>query len=90
MSEAQTGVRPARVERGCSAGCGAIQWTNVMPSFTDRRNFLRFLAASPLVARAYAEGTGKIASPKDVLAVMDLEEVESDTPRATSSTHKSR
>lgn len=39
---------------------------------SNRRNFLRFLAASPLFAPAFAE---EPASPKDVLEVMDLEEV---------------
>jgi 4-hydroxymandelate oxidase len=47
----------------------------MMSSLADRRDFLRFLAASPLMARAYAQETGKITSPKDVLRVMDLEEV---------------
>ena len=46
-----------------------------MSSLADRRNFLRFLAASPFAARAWAQDAGKIANPKDVLAVMDLEEV---------------
>lgn len=46
-----------------------------MSTLGDRRKFLRFLAASPLLAGAYAQETGKITSPKDVLAVMDLEEV---------------
>jgi 4-hydroxymandelate oxidase len=43
-------------------------------TFVDsRRNFLRFLAGSPLLAQAYGQDAGKFASPKDVLAVMDLE-----------------
>ena len=46
-----------------------------MSLLADRRSFLRFLAASPLAARAYAQDAVKIATPKDVLAVMDLEEV---------------
>ena len=46
-----------------------------MTSLDNRRTFLRFLAGSPLLARAYAQEAGKILSPKDVFAVMDLEEV---------------
>src|SRR6266700_2042921 len=46
-----------------------------MSSLVERRNFLRFLATSPLAARTYAQESAKITSPKDVLAVMDLEEV---------------
>jgi isopentenyl diphosphate isomerase/L-lactate dehydrogenase-like FMN-dependent dehydrogenase len=46
-----------------------------MMSLDRRRNFLRFLAGSPLLARAYAQEAGKIASPKDVLAVTELEEL---------------
>jgi 4-hydroxymandelate oxidase len=41
----------------------------------NRRNFLRFLAASPLVAQVFAQEPFKINSPKDVLAVMDLKEL---------------
>ena len=41
----------------------------------NRRNFLRFLAASPLVAQSFAQEPFKITSPKDVLAVMDLKEL---------------
>src|SRR5262249_19082981 len=47
----------------------------MIPSIANRRNFLRFLVGSPFFAKAYAEEQFKIASPKDVLAVMDLEEV---------------
>jgi len=46
-----------------------------MHSRANRRDFLRFLAASPLLGRAYAQATGKISNPKDVLNVMELEEV---------------
>src|SRR5713101_1208237 len=41
-----------------------------------RRAFLRFLAASPLAARAWAEGAEDAAlpaDPKDVINVMDFE-----------------
>ncbi|MBV9505376.1 MAG: alpha-hydroxy-acid oxidizing protein [Acidobacteriia bacterium] len=41
----------------------------------NRRRFLRFLAASPLVAESFAQEPFKITSPKDVLAVMDLKEL---------------
>jgi len=41
----------------------------------NRRNFLRFLAASPLVAQTFAQEPFKITSPKDVFAVMDLKEL---------------
>lgn len=41
----------------------------------NRRNFLRFLAASPLLMRALAQEPFKITRPKDVLAVMDLKEL---------------
>ena len=44
-----------------------------MTSIANRRNFLRFLAASPLFGRAFAQEPFKIASAKDILAVMDLE-----------------
>jgi isopentenyl diphosphate isomerase/L-lactate dehydrogenase-like FMN-dependent dehydrogenase len=43
-------------------------------SIANRRNFLRFLAGSPLFARAFAQEPFKLSSPKDVLAVTDLEE----------------
>src|ERR1700685_3904957 len=46
-----------------------------MTSAANRRSFLRFLAGSPLFARAFAQEAPKMASAKDVLAVMDLEEV---------------
>jgi 4-hydroxymandelate oxidase len=47
-----------------------------MSSYSDRRKFLRFLAASPFAARAYAQQyVGKITTPKDVFAVMDLEPI---------------
>ena len=39
----------------------------------NRRQFLRFLAASPLVARAWQQAPPAIASPKDALSVMDFE-----------------
>src|SRR5712692_161409 len=41
-----------------------------------RREFVRFLAASPLVTRAWAQdapAAGATASPKDALEVMDFE-----------------
>jgi 4-hydroxymandelate oxidase len=41
------------------------------PKFSARREFLRFLAASPLMAQAWAQDVP--ASPKDVLSVMDFE-----------------
>src|ERR1700758_1015351 len=41
----------------------------------NRRRFLRFLAASPLVAQSLAQEPVKITSPKDVVAVMDLKEL---------------
>jgi 4-hydroxymandelate oxidase len=44
--------------------------------FSARREFLRFLAASPLMAQAWAQDApapGVPASPKDVLSVMDFE-----------------
>jgi len=41
---------------------------------SDRRRFLRFLAASPLAARAWAQGPViPITHPKDALDVMDFE-----------------
>jgi 4-hydroxymandelate oxidase len=45
----------------------------------NRRNFLRFLAGSPLFAKAWAEGlpgvpASIITSPKDALNIMDFEE----------------
>lgn len=39
----------------------------------NRRQFLRFLAASPLVARAWQQAPPVIASPEDALSVMDFE-----------------
>ena len=39
----------------------------------NRRQFLRFLAASPLVSRAWPQASAVIASPKDALSVMDFE-----------------
>src|ERR1700688_748126 len=45
-------------------------------TFSARREFLRFLAASPLVAQAWAQDApapGTLASPKDALSVMDFE-----------------
>jgi 4-hydroxymandelate oxidase len=42
---------------------------------TNRRHFLQFLAASPIVAQAFGDDTFQIKSPKDVLAVMDLKEL---------------
>jgi isopentenyl diphosphate isomerase/L-lactate dehydrogenase-like FMN-dependent dehydrogenase len=41
---------------------------------SDRRNFLRWLAASPVLARAFAQQPAKFSSAKDVVAAMDLEE----------------
>lgn len=49
-----------------------------MTSLQQRRNFLRFLAGSPLLARAYAQQSAKIASPKDVLSVRELEQLAHD------------
>ncbi len=46
-----------------------------MTSAASRRNFLRFLAGSPRFARAFAQDGTKMTSAKDVVAVMDLEEV---------------
>jgi len=46
-----------------------------MTSAASRRNFLRFLASSPFFARAFAQDPYKMTSAKDILAVMDLEEV---------------
>ena len=46
-----------------------------MIPLNNRRKFLRFLAGSPLFAKVYAQEAGKLAIPKDVLAVMDLEEI---------------
>jgi len=40
---------------------------------SDRRRFLRFLAASPLAARAFAQDPSSITRPKDALNVMDFE-----------------
>ena len=41
---------------------------------SDRRRFLRFLAASPLAARAWAEDSlSAITNPKDAVDVMDFE-----------------
>ena len=45
-------------------------------TFCPRREFLRFLAASPLMSRAWAQdasAAGDLASPKDALSVMDFE-----------------
>jgi 4-hydroxymandelate oxidase len=45
-------------------------------TFCPRREFLRFLAASPLMARAWAQGvpaTGLFTNPKDAINVMDFE-----------------
>src|ERR1041385_3245575 len=39
-------------------------------TLANRRNFLRFLAASPLFSRAFAQNP---STPKEVLEVMDLE-----------------
>ena len=47
--------------------------TNTVSS--NRRNFLRFLAGSPLLARAWAQQSpGVLASAKDALSVMDFYE----------------
>jgi 4-hydroxymandelate oxidase len=40
----------------------------------SRREFLRFVAASPLAAAAAEENGGVLKSPKDALSVMDFEE----------------
>jgi len=53
---------------------------NVSPLMTaitgsNRRHFLRFLAGSPLVTRAFAQTPFEITSPKDVLAITDLKEL---------------
>jgi 4-hydroxymandelate oxidase len=45
-------------------------------TFSRRREFLRFLAASPLAAQAWAQdapAAGALTSPKDALSVMDFE-----------------
>jgi hypothetical protein len=53
--------------------------TNIMRgmsrTFSPRREFLRFLAASPLMARAWAQEAtaGTLSNPKDALNVMDFE-----------------
>jgi len=39
----------------------------------DRRRFLRFLAASPLAARAWAQDPATVTHPQDALDVMDFE-----------------
>jgi isopentenyl diphosphate isomerase/L-lactate dehydrogenase-like FMN-dependent dehydrogenase len=41
---------------------------------SNRRNFLRFLAGSPLFTKVFAQKPVEITDPKDVLAVMDLQE----------------
>src|SRR5437879_3773135 len=52
-----------------------------MISSRERRQFLRFLAASPLLARAWAQqgaspqSPAAPANPKDILSVMDFEEL---------------
>jgi len=52
-----------------------------MNSIANRRNFLRFLAGSPLIARAWAQQTSSeplptaLKSAKDVLDVMEFEEI---------------
>jgi len=46
------------------------------PAFSPRREFLRFLAASPLIGRAWAQEAataGTLSNPKDALSVMDFE-----------------
>src|SRR5579884_4371624 len=46
----------------------------MMTSAASRRRFLRFLAGSPLFARAWAEGSETpIGSAKDALSLMDFE-----------------
>jgi 4-hydroxymandelate oxidase len=42
-------------------------------TLSHRREFLRFLAASPLVAQAWAQDAPALSSPKDALSVMDFE-----------------
>jgi len=58
--------------------------TAVMSVLSDRRNFLRFLAASPLAARAWAQDVGTLLSPqsapaptgaKAILNTMEFEEL---------------
>ena len=45
-----------------------------MIPLNNRGKFL-FLARSPLFAKVYAQETGKLAIPKDVLSAMDLEKI---------------
>lgn len=68
--ESEVGREPGRPERNDATmrdGTSLIR--------ANRRRFLRFLAASPLVAQSLAQEPIKITSPKDVLAVMDLKEL---------------
>ena len=47
----------------------------VNDSAQNRRQFLRFLAGSPLLAQAWGQEPGTLASAKDALDVMDFEEM---------------
>ena len=42
---------------------------------SSRRNFLRFLAGSPLLAQAWAQQGGAPGKASDILSVLDLEEM---------------
>ncbi|HJT89707.1 MAG TPA: alpha-hydroxy acid oxidase [Bryobacteraceae bacterium] len=44
-------------------------------SARNRRQFLRFLAGSPLLAQAWAQREAAAPSPKDVISVMDFQEL---------------
>jgi len=47
-------------------------------TFYPRREFLRFLASSPSIARAWAQeapAAGALSSAKDALSVMDFEPI---------------
>src|SRR5216683_5809823 len=61
-----------------SSGCLAPLSTMrcMSRTFSPRREFLRFLAASPLMTRAWAQEApppGALSSAKDALSVMDFE-----------------
>ena len=43
------------------------------PTSSNRREFLRFLAASPLISQAWAQDAPVITNAKDALSVMDFE-----------------
>jgi 4-hydroxymandelate oxidase len=52
-----------------------IQWPAMTISAAGRREFLRFLAGSPLLAQAWAQAPAlKLDSAKDAVALMDFEE----------------